>query len=77
MHEYRFELFIPLHQLWMGYMSELLGLAPAPTDPAATSPVPSSTSMHPKLIKADYHGSIMTGFAHRSSCAFGLLIFWV
>ena len=60
----RFDLFLPLHHLWMGYMSELLGLSPQPSSanpyPMAKV-VPSSASMHPKLLKADFHGSIMTG----------------
>lgn len=60
----RFDLFLPLHHLWMGYMSELLGLSREPSN-ASTSAMakamPSSASMHPKLLKADFHGSIMTG----------------
>jgi ribonuclease P protein subunit POP4 len=51
----------------MGYMSELLGL---PQQAASTSPtiqmMPSSANMHPKLVKADFHGSIMTGMAHQT-----------
>ncbi len=63
---------MPLHRLWLGYMSELLGLgvAPPPRPPPAEEgqgslsspamPQPAGT-MHAKLIKADFHGSIMTG----------------
>ena len=61
---FRFDLFLPLHHLWMGYMSELLGLSHEPGDTntsAMAKAVPSSASMHPKLLKADFHGSIMTG----------------
>lgn len=58
----RFDLFVPLHHLWMGYMSELLNL---PREPVSSPPsgraIPGSASMHPKLVKADFHGSIMTG----------------
>ncbi|KAG6825188.1 hypothetical protein H0H87_010087, partial [Tephrocybe sp. NHM501043] len=56
-----FELFVPLHHLWLGYMSELLGLAQPPSS-GAISPqaMPQSSSMHPKLLKADFHGSILT-----------------
>lgn len=60
----RYHLFLPLHQMWMGYMSELLGLQPRPSQPAPTSvakDMPKSSGMHPKLVKADFHGSIMTG----------------
>jgi len=49
----------------MGYMSELLGLPSKPeTIPSldvATKAMPHSSGMHPKLLKADYHGSIMIG----------------
>lgn len=43
-------------------MSELLGLAPS--DPSTAShegKMSSVSSMHAKLVKADYHGSILTG----------------
>ena len=44
-------------------MSELLGLAPHPsgTAPAATSAMPAAAGMHAKLVKADFHGSFITG----------------
>jgi len=49
----------------MGYMSELLGLQPRPPQPVSNSvaakAMPNSSGMHPKLLKADFHGSIMTG----------------
>ena len=60
----RFDLFLPLHHLWMGYMSELLGLSREPSGTntsAMAKSMPNSASMHPKLLKADFHGSIMTG----------------
>jgi hypothetical protein len=57
----RFELFGPLHQLWLGYMSELLGLPPTPKQPPLIPVMPSAAGMHAKLVKADFHGSIMTG----------------
>ncbi|KAG6813422.1 hypothetical protein H0H92_011119 [Tricholoma furcatifolium] len=57
----KFELFVPLHNLWMGYMSELLGLQQRPPASAPSSThMPSSAGMHPKLVKADFHGSIVT-----------------
>ncbi|KAK7040751.1 RNase P/RNase MRP complex subunit [Paramarasmius palmivorus] len=63
----KFDLFLPLHHLWMGYMSELLGL-PQPASKVPTiKDIPSSSGMHPKLVKADFHGSIMT--VRRSKCA--------
>ncbi|KAJ3549734.1 hypothetical protein NMY22_g779 [Coprinellus aureogranulatus] len=55
---------LPLHHLWMGYMSELLGLPAPPTGPirpdSIGSNAPSSSSMHPKLLKADFHGAVLT-----------------
>ncbi|KAJ3507564.1 hypothetical protein NMY22_g16893 [Coprinellus aureogranulatus] len=55
---------LPLHHLWMGYMSELLGLPAPPTGSirpgSIGSNVPSSSSMHPKLLKADFHGAVLT-----------------
>lgn len=59
----RYQLFVPLHHLWMSYMSELLALAPPPTDnslPTEKS-IPSSQAMYPKLVKADFHGAIISG----------------
>jgi ribonuclease P protein subunit POP4 len=46
--EAKWELFVPLHRLWCAYVSELL----ASSDTAG---------MHAKLVKADFHGSIVTG----------------
>lgn len=57
----RYELFVPLHHLWLGYMSELLGLGQIPTPIPDKPPLPNSGALHTKLVKADFHGSIMTG----------------
>jgi ribonuclease P protein subunit POP4 len=75
----RWDLFVPLHRLWLGYMSELLALSPRPPPPpkeksaegedkkdevasrAAAISMPQAAGMHVKLVKADFHGSIMTG----------------
>ncbi|OBZ75741.1 Ribonuclease P protein subunit p29 [Grifola frondosa] len=73
--EIKFNLFLPLHFLWMGYMSELLALSSAPpnshNDPAAQV-MPSAAGMHAKLIKADFHGSIMTVRKSNNPCLVGL-----
>ncbi|KAI9431123.1 RNase P/MRP p29 subunit [Lactarius indigo] len=62
--EARWELFVPLHRLWLGYMSELLGLAAPPPTPTLQVDHPLAMSqaagMHAKLLKADFHGSIVT-----------------
>ena len=68
----RWDLFVPLHRLWLGYMSELLALSPSPPlslresaegDVAARAraAMPQAAGMHAKLVKADLHGSIMIG----------------
>jgi ribonuclease P protein subunit POP4 len=41
-------------------MSELLGLSPPSSVPVAEA-MPNASSMHPKLVKADFHGSLLTG----------------
>ena len=56
-------------------MSELLGLSREPSSvntSAMTKAMPSSASMHPKLLKADFHGSIMTGLY---SCYYFILAY--
>ncbi|KAK1229119.1 RNase P/RNase MRP complex subunit [Marasmius sp. AFHP31] len=65
----KFDLFLPLHHLWMGYMSELLGLpqvGPNNNRLPTLKDIPTSAGMHPKLVKADFHGSIMT--VRQSKC---------
>ena len=63
---FRWDAFVPLHRLWLGYMSELLGLTAADTlgkgqtAHAMKAAMPSAAGMHAKLVKADFHGSIMT-----------------
>lgn len=72
--EIRFSLYLPLHMLWLGYMSELLALGPVPStsiDPG-TELAPTVAGMHAKLVKADYHGSIMTVRQSKNPCLVGL-----
>ncbi|KAH8829671.1 RNase P/MRP, p29 subunit [Flagelloscypha sp. PMI_526] len=64
----RFELFVPLHFMWMGYMSELLSLPPAPPVLPMNPSPPSSAAMHAKLVKADFHGSILTVTQAKNPC---------
>lgn len=73
--ETKFSLFLPLHSLWMGYMSELLALSPAPPAPItqpASDAVPSAAAMHAKLVKADFHGAFMTVRQSKNPCLVGL-----
>ena len=59
----RFETYVPLHRLWLGYISELLGLGPQPAGMVTeqNAAMPNVATMHAKLVKGDFHGSIMTG----------------
>ncbi|KAK0210871.1 RNase P subunit p29-like protein [Desarmillaria ectypa] len=61
-HQAKFNIFLPLHHLWMGYMSELLGLnrTSAYTGIPTTKDMPSTGSMHAKLLKADLNGSLVS-----------------
>ena len=61
---FRWDAFVPLHRLWLGYMSELLGLMTTSVDTLGLGQeltMPLAAGMHAKLVKADFHGSIMTG----------------
>ncbi|TFK61704.1 hypothetical protein BDN72DRAFT_736118, partial [Pluteus cervinus] len=70
----KWALFLPLHRLWLGYMSELLGLRQPPLagTAAKAEDMPSSSGMHPKLVKADFHGSIMSVQQSKNPCLIGL-----
>ncbi|TFK40457.1 Rof/RNase P-like protein [Crucibulum laeve] len=71
----KFELFVPLHHMWMGYMSELLGLAQPPmssSPPPSAQTMPGSSGLHPKLVKADFHGSVMTVRRSKNPSLIGL-----
>ncbi|KAM6504435.1 RNase P subunit p29-like protein [Amanita muscaria] len=69
----KFHNMLPLHHLWMGYMSELLGLARIPTDEhASAAHMPNASSMQAKLVKADLHGSIITVYQTKNTSAWGL-----
>ncbi|GBE82326.1 RNase P/MRP, p29 subunit [Sparassis crispa] len=73
--ETKFSLFLPLHSLWLGYMSELLALPPAPSIPiarAVAEAVPNAAAMHAKLVKADFHGSLVTVRQSKNPCLVGL-----
>ncbi|CAG8640540.1 2134_t:CDS:2 [Paraglomus brasilianum] len=50
----RYELFVPLHELWTQYINELYGTS-------------NSFGFAQKLLKADLHGAIMT--VSKSKCA--------
>ncbi|KAK0503380.1 hypothetical protein EDD18DRAFT_1100239 [Armillaria luteobubalina] len=62
-HQAKFSIFLPLHHLWMGYMSELLGLNQRSTSTGVptSKDMPSASSMHAKLLKADLNGSLISG----------------
>ncbi|KAI0736974.1 RNase P/MRP, p29 subunit [Fomitopsis betulina] len=74
--ETKFHLFLPLHALWMGYMEELLARPPAPSglnnNQSTPEAIPNSAAMHAKLVKADFHGSIITVRQSKNACLVGL-----
>ena len=61
----RYELFLPIARMWICYMAELLNLPPIPEggalQPGLQHPIPQSLTIQPKLVKADFHGSIVAG----------------
>jgi len=69
----KFDLFLPLHHLWLGYMSELLALSTSSSVVSPSSQIlPGTAGMHAKLVKADFHGSIMTVRQSKNPCLVGL-----
>ncbi|KAI5122723.1 hypothetical protein M0805_009808 [Coniferiporia weirii] len=68
----KYEPFVPLHHLWLGYMSELLGLGQVPKQQPANPTMPNSAAMHAKLVKADFHGSVITVKQAKNPCLVGL-----
>ena len=57
----RYDLFLSIHYMWQAYMAELFNLPPATLKNLANPTMPQASSMHPKLVKADFHGAIITG----------------
>ncbi|KAL1947747.1 hypothetical protein VTO73DRAFT_13471 [Trametes versicolor] len=72
--ETKYQLFLPLHSLWLGYMSELLSLSvqPATIPENAAAVMPSAAGMHSKLLKADFHGAVLTVRQSKNPCLVGL-----
>ncbi|EAU85092.2 hypothetical protein CC1G_08065 [Coprinopsis cinerea okayama7 len=72
----KFASLVPLHHLWLGYMSELLNLPQPPTSSIRPSTLakmaPPSSSMHPKLLKADFHGALLKVKNAKNPCLVGL-----
>jgi len=56
-------------------MAELLALAPSPppsSPPPTVHSMPAAATMHAKLVKADFHGSILTVRQSKNPCLVGL-----
>ncbi|OJT15879.1 Ribonuclease P protein subunit p29 [Trametes pubescens] len=71
--ETKYQLFLPLHSLWLGYMSELLTLSAQPAIiPQNSAVMPSAAGMHSKLLKADFHGAVLTVRQSKNPCLVGL-----
>jgi ribonuclease P protein subunit POP4 len=56
----KWEIYVPLHQLWLGYMRDILGLTPE------KSSYVSPANAGPILVSADMHGALLT--ISRSRC---------
>lgn len=56
-------------------MSEVLALSLPPGSGAPPTPksVPSSQTLHPKLVKADFHGAVVTGMCLAGCCSLDIL----
>ncbi|KAI0695896.1 RNase P/MRP, p29 subunit [Cytidiella melzeri] len=72
--EAKFERFLALHRLWLGYMSELLALTPPPAglghhDHAQA--VPNTSAMHAKLIKSEFVGAMISVRQSKNPCLVG------
>ncbi|KAJ3480942.1 hypothetical protein NLI96_g8000 [Meripilus lineatus] len=73
--ETKFDNFLPLHFLWLDYMSELLNLTPPPSPPethGGGGVSSNASNIHTKLVKADFHGSILTVRQSKNPCLVGL-----
>jgi ribonuclease P protein subunit POP4 len=60
----KYDEFLPLHQLWQGYVAELIGTVP--TNAGAM------TQLELKLAKADLHGAILCVTQSRTPSCVGL-----
>ncbi|KAF8525846.1 RNase P/MRP, p29 subunit [Hysterangium stoloniferum] len=72
--ESRYDLFLPLHLMWQSYMAELLGLGPRPSSPPDQPllRMPNTQAMQTKLVKADFHGSIISVRSAKNPALVGL-----
>jgi len=71
----KFTSFLPLHHLWLDYMSELLVLPPPPLrlEPSiGNHPTPNGPAMQAKLVKADFHGALLSVRQSKNPCLIGL-----
>ncbi|EPQ53887.1 RNase P subunit p29-like protein [Gloeophyllum trabeum ATCC 11539] len=68
LHKSQFDLFLPLHHMWLGYMSELHNLPPR----SNARSTPNVSNMHAKLVKADFHGSLITVGQAKNPALIGL-----
>lgn len=52
---------MPIHCLWLAYIAELFNLSEKPEGGLDDDKLPQAAMMHGKLVKADFHGAIITG----------------
>ncbi|KAI0093640.1 Rof/RNase P-like protein [Irpex rosettiformis] len=71
----KFQRFVAMHRLWLGYMSELLALKPPPPDLGRdhdhAQVMPNVATMHAKLIKAEFVGAMITIRQSKNPCLVG------
>ncbi|KZW00263.1 RNase P subunit p29-like protein [Exidia glandulosa HHB12029] len=56
----QWSVFLSIHRLWLGYMVELLNLPARPAPSTTKHRMPHAADMQGKLVKADFHGCIIT-----------------
>ncbi|KAG9005810.1 hypothetical protein FRB94_003880 [Tulasnella sp. JGI-2019a] len=68
----KYYLFLPIHHLWLAYMAELFNLPEASEGKVDQGKLPSVPTMHGKLVKADFHGAIITVKETKNTATTGL-----
>lgn len=66
----KYEIYVPLHQMWLGYMWELLGMNEGTNE--GTAAYVTAQSAGSKLASSDYHGSEVTVVRSRCTSLVGL-----
>lgn len=62
----KWDLFWPIHLMWIGYIAEVMGLKNRPEmlptkEEVAKAALPNIGNMQAKILKADFHGCVIQG----------------